>query len=124
MGADVVRLLAGYGFPGNVRELRAMVYDALGRCRGTRLVPAHFPGIRTGKQASDGAAPLFPEDSADRFAAWPVLPTLRQATRALVAEALARCGGNQRHAAKLLGITPQALCERLKRAPEMCVKKT
>lgn len=49
------------------------------------------------------------------FETWPVLPTLLDADRALVAEALKRAGGNQRQAAALLGISPQALSARLKR---------
>lgn len=121
VGAEVVRLLCGYGFPGNVRELRAMVFDALGRCRGDRLTPAHFPAIRPAEPAPGGDGR---ENPAARLFAWPVLPTLRQASRALVEEALARSGGNQRQAARLLGITPQALNERLKRAQDMAIKKT
>ncbi len=41
-------------------------------------------------------------------------PTIRQASRFLIKEALARCGGNQAQASKLLGISPQALNKRLK----------
>ena len=43
------------------------------------------------------------------------LPTIKEATEMLVAEAMNRAGGNQSIAARILGITPQALSQRLKR---------
>ena len=123
VGPQVLARLAGYGFPGNVRELRAMVFDAVGRCPGDRIRLAHLPALPG--ESSPAAAGVPPAAGPEgRFAAWPVLPTLRQASQALVAEALARCGGNQRQAAHLLGMSPQALCERLKRAQNMSVKQT
>ena len=45
------------------------------------------------------------------------LPTLKDADQELIAEALRRSGNNRRAAALLLGITPQALNQRLKRQP-------
>lgn len=44
------------------------------------------------------------------------LPTLKEATQLLIDEALRRAKGNQSHAARLLGISPQALSKRLKGA--------
>jgi len=44
------------------------------------------------------------------------LPTIKEATEKLVAEALKRADGNQSVAARILGITPQALSQRLRRA--------
>ncbi len=42
------------------------------------------------------------------------LPTIKQATRMLVEEAMHRSGNNQSTAASLLGISQQALSKRLK----------
>jgi transcriptional regulator with PAS, ATPase and Fis domain len=42
------------------------------------------------------------------------LPTIKQATKLLVAEAMKRAKGNQSVAAALLGISQQALSKRLK----------
>jgi DNA-binding protein Fis len=42
------------------------------------------------------------------------LPTIKQATRLLVKEAMHRAGNNQSTAASLLGISQQALSKRLK----------
>jgi transcriptional regulator with GAF, ATPase, and Fis domain len=44
------------------------------------------------------------------------LPTFAEGAELLVTEAMARAGGNQSIAARLLGITQSALCKRLKRA--------
>ncbi|MCD6384667.1 helix-turn-helix domain-containing protein, partial [Candidatus Sumerlaeota bacterium] len=43
------------------------------------------------------------------------LPTLKEATRLLIQEAMRRAQGNQSIAARLLGISQQALSKRLKR---------
>lgn len=106
----LVARLKAYPFPGNVRELKAMVHDALGRTPSGLLGPDAFPSL----------AGLPPGDCAfappqNPFAELPSLPSLRAAAEALVAEAMRRAGGVQKVAASILGITPQALSERLRR---------
>ena len=46
------------------------------------------------------------------------LPTQQELDRAYLYEAMRRAAGNQKKAALLIGITPQALCSRLKKYPE------
>jgi DNA-binding NtrC family response regulator len=105
-----LELLRTYAFPGNVRELRALVLDAAGRSRDGRLcLDALTEKLSHGQAARHRAAPE------QMFSAFLQLPTLQEGAEALVAEALKRAGGNQRRAAHLLGITPQALNSRLKR---------
>ncbi|GAB4237981.1 MAG: sigma-54 dependent transcriptional regulator [Deltaproteobacteria bacterium] len=108
-------LLANYPFPGNVRELRMMVTDAVLRHKGGVLSMDSFrraTGMEgTPAVASDGAgvpssSPLF---SSSR------LPTLKEAEEYLISTALARARNNQGIAASLLGITRQALNKRLVR---------
>jgi DNA-binding NtrC family response regulator len=110
------RLLQTYAFPGNVRELEAMVFDAVARHHGGLLSLQSFKAaIAAGPTAAeDGPNPatllmslstLFP----DR------LPTLREAHEALIAEALRRAEGNQGLAAGMLGLSRQALNNRLMR---------
>ncbi|KAF5053259.1 Regulatory protein AtoC [anaerobic digester metagenome] len=105
-----LELLRKYAFPGNIRELRAMILDAAGRSRDGQLcLDALTEKLSQARPALRCAMP-------DRiFSDLPQLPTLQEGSEALVAEALKRAGGNQRRAAHLLGITPQALNSRLKR---------
>ena len=52
------------------------------------------------------------------------LPTIKEAARLLVAEAMKRGGGNQSLAARMLGITQQALSKRLKKEKQEAEKLT
>ncbi len=107
--AGLARSLAGYSFPGNVRELKALVLDAVTRHAGGPLsleIPAHL-APQEGPSGSRPGEELFAEAA--------TLPTLRRATEMLVAEPLRRAGGNQARAARMLGISPQAVSKRLRR---------
>ena len=64
------------------------------------------------------AATPEPQNKTTVFEGCQPLPTLRQAEEALITEALKRAGGNQGAAARLLGITRQALNRRLKTKSE------
>jgi DNA-binding NtrC family response regulator len=113
---DIVSLLRRYGFPGNVRQLKSMVFDAVGRRQSKMLSMEPFLGAM---QDGHTPAPFASRglsastkawlDQAERF------PTLKETVAVLVEQALARAKGNQREAALMLGITPQALCQRLKK---------
>lgn len=111
---ELVQLLGTYDFPGNVRELRGMVYDAVSVHRDRILSMDSFLKVieRVEGKVEEGAR------SIDRrlFAGLPQLPTLGEAAEILVEEAMERAQGNQSMAARLLGITPSALCKRLKRS--------
>jgi DNA-binding NtrC family response regulator len=112
---ELVQLLATYDFPGNVRELRALVYDAVSVHRDRILSMESFrkvtgrPEVRLSGTVS-GATNLF--SGLDR------LPTFGEAAELLVAEAMARANGNQTIAARLLGISQPALSKRLKQGRE------
>jgi DNA-binding NtrC family response regulator len=109
---DLVNLLNVHPFPGNIRELRAMVFDAVARHTNRVLSTATFKKyILTGGEAAVNVA--TPDDERI-FADLNHLPTLKQAAAALIDEALERAGHNQKIAAALLGITPPALSKRLK----------
>ena len=100
--------LKGYGFAGNVRELKALVQDALGRSQGGVLDLDAFPVIMSNHESAQA-------QYQNPFEGLAELPSIRAATSALVQEAMARSGGVQKVAAAMLGISPQALCERLKK---------
>jgi two-component system, NtrC family, nitrogen regulation response regulator GlnG len=109
------RLLQTYAFPGNVRELEAMVFDAVARHQGGLLSLQSF-------KAAIGAGPPTAEDGAEPATLMSLstlfpdrLPTLSEAQAALIAEALRRAEGNQGLAAGMLGLSRQALNKRLTR---------
>lgn len=109
------QLLKGYAFPGNVRELEGMVFDAVARQKGPILALNSFRQV----MGEDAAAPITPAEAVHRnFEDVEQLPTLKEAEDALIREALQRTGDNQGAAAGLLGITRQALNKRLIRARE------
>ncbi len=109
---ELPQLLHTYHFPGNIRELRAMVFDAVS------VHTAHVLSMQCFKQAigsgQDHSQPSRPAESVGLFADLTTLPTLREASDALVDEAMARAQGNQRIAAGMLGITASALNKRLR----------
>ncbi len=108
---ELAVLLSTYSFPGNVRELEAMVYDAVSQHSGKTLSMKSFL-LRIGFR------PEYPvnEHLVDEnpFAELDSLPTLQQSGQLLVAEAMQRSTGNQSIAARLLGISQPALSKRLK----------
>ncbi|GAB3519006.1 sigma-54-dependent transcriptional regulator [Photobacterium alginatilyticum] len=106
-------LLANYAFPGNVRELRALAYDAMSQHR------SHMLSMDVFRQVLDReiTAPE-PENLAEHMLFNPErpLPTLQEVGDLLVNEAMLRAQGNQSLASKLLGISQPALSKRLKKA--------
>jgi DNA-binding NtrC family response regulator len=111
---ELAQLLATYSFPGNVRELKAMIYDAVSIHRDRILSMESFRNA-IGKPEGQGVAPIDSAPRQDLFAGVERLPTFYEAADLLVAEAMSRANGNQSIAARLLGITQSALCKRLKR---------
>ncbi len=103
-------LLMTYNFPGNVRELRAMVYDAVSK-HSSRLMSMDAFSKRISE--SDPPIPSYPSAGGGLFKQCEKLPNLREVGEALVAEALDRARNNQRLASSMLGITPSALSKRL-----------
>jgi DNA-binding NtrC family response regulator len=108
---EVILLLNNYSFPGNVRELEHMVFDALSYHRGATLSTRRFyeyldnRGARISQMPID-LGPLDLSQCED-------LPTLRELNEQLVREALHRAEGNQAIAARMLGITRTALNKRI-----------
>jgi len=116
---ELVTLLVNYSFPGNVRELRSMVFDAVARHKSGILSLESFrekineeSSIRPShhREGTTVGTPIL--DVAKRF------PTLRETEECLINEALRVSSNNQGIAAHLLGITRQALNKRLLRRSE------
>jgi len=98
--------LADYAFPGNLHELKGMVFDAVSRSDGVQLNTSPFmEAIK--EQKGDHEAPqntlVFPKS----------LPTLAEMSNALINEAMSRTANNQTAAAQMLGISQSALSRRM-----------
>ena len=117
---ELIGRLSAYDFPGNVRELRAMVFDAVARHSSGKLSLESFKGFIT--QASSITIPCDPISSrhdCDLFIrTFGHFPTLKEAEQLLISEALEQAKGSQGEAASVLGITRQALNKRLHRTPQ------
>jgi len=106
-------LLANHPFPGNVRELKSMVYDAVSVHQARMLSMDSFKraighsGDLPARQPGAAAQALFAPSEP--------LPNLRDLPDLVIAEAMRRAKGNQSAAARLIGISQPALCKRLKR---------
>jgi DNA-binding NtrC family response regulator len=110
-------LLKNYSFPGNIRELKAMVYDAVSVNESRMLSLATFRR-RIGHLVRPGQERVKREGTSERlFAELESLPTLEETALQLMKEAMQRADGNQSIASRLLGISQPALSKRLKRLP-------
>jgi len=115
---ELFPLLESYLFPGNIRELQAMIYDAVSRHTARMLslevIKEHI--VRGQSVQPEVVTPVSPTPSGESITFHETLPTLKEAAQLLVAEAMERSGGNQSLAARMLGISQQALSKRLKKA--------
>jgi DNA-binding NtrC family response regulator len=112
---ELYTLLATYAFPGNVRELEAMVFEAMSRHNSHMLSCASFrEHIESHREnVSSETQQSAPEHSS--FSYFEKLPSLAEAPRLLIVEAMKRAQGNQTVAAGLLGITRSGLNKAIKR---------
>ncbi len=113
---ELVTLLETYSFPGNVRELETMIFDSVSRHKSRILSLGVFKAhiAREHESRSDTDDTSDEGEEVIRFSTR--LPTIKTATQALVNEAMKQTNGNQSIAAKILGISQQALSKRLKKS--------
>ncbi|MFH1216209.1 MAG: sigma-54 dependent transcriptional regulator [Pseudomonadota bacterium] len=121
--AELVNILQTYHFPGNIREFKSIVYDAVSTSRTSRKISIElikqkvfFQSSPTGEQEDFTRQETI--DGCDWVCQFCQLPTLKDASLALVQEAMRRANNKQSIAAAMLGITPQAMSQRLKRLTE------
>lgn len=112
---ELLSVLCQYDFPGNIRELRSMIYDVLATDPGKRLTVDSFSHLLSFTHHQN--AELFPPKSSESPHIWfgDKLPTLDAAAELLLNEAVARSNGNMTAAAQMLGISRQAVSKRLKK---------
>ncbi|HLP48262.1 MAG TPA: sigma-54 dependent transcriptional regulator [Candidatus Kapabacteria bacterium] len=112
-------LLENYSFPGNVRELRGMIYNAVSSHAGGVLSMKSFRKIFTDKHRESPNAQMGTSPAGPYLVQFPnPLPSLKQVETLLIQEAMKQAQGNQTIAAQLLGITRQTLNYKLKKEDE------
>jgi len=117
--SELVTLLSIYDFPGNVREMKALVFDAVASNRHGVLSLERFKDMIGARPfSSDTGAPLVKPVVDGMQVSLKRLPTVREVEDYLMAEAMKLANGNQGIAATLLGFTRQTLNKRLRKARE------
>ncbi|MBF0118272.1 MAG: sigma-54-dependent Fis family transcriptional regulator [Desulfobacterales bacterium] len=113
---ELYTLLQTYSFPGNIRELQAMVFDAVSRHKSKILSLDVFKSHIVQEQGEIEQINPKIKATGDGIMSFPStkLPTIKQAVKFLVQEAMKSANNNMSIAAKILGISRQALSKRLK----------
>lgn len=115
---ELLPLLGIHDYPGNVRELRAMVFDAVSNHKSGILSMKAFK-TRINRNPAQREAETSKQTLHSRNS-WVEklrrLPTLKESSALLIGEAMRRANNNRRVAARMLGISHQALSKRLKRS--------
>ncbi|RNF50605.1 sigma-54-dependent Fis family transcriptional regulator [Marinomonas hwangdonensis] len=94
-------------FPGNVRELRALIYDAVSQSQHNELSLQPFTLLINNQEDRAFTSSIHFDENIP-------LPTLSQLNAILVETAMLRANNNQSLAARMLGISQPALSKRLK----------
>jgi len=112
---ELFAYLATYDFPGNIRELQSIIFDVVSRHTSRMLSLDAFKPYISKKDSALPLESLQLSQSPEKtfFSQCSRLPTLKKAEQDLIAEALLRADNNQSIAARLLGISRQALNRRL-----------
>ncbi len=115
---ELYTLLINYPFPGNVRELEGMIFEAVSLHTSGILslesIRKNIADHNQGRNSKDAGVSI--NHQANELLSFPGrFPTLEEAEDSLIEEALKRAEGNQTIAAELLGISRRALNNRLRR---------
>ena len=108
VGCETMALLQRYPFPGNVRELQALVFDAVARQKTGAVLPKDLtlPKLSATEGEHSTASSAF-TTLFGRF------PTMQEVEELLLDEALELAHGNHSRASMLLGVTRKTVTNRL-----------
>ena len=114
--AELITLLSTYHFPGNVRELESMIFNAVSSHKSGKLSLDIFKTHISQKlPLTEKDMQKLPSAGSSLITFAEQLPTLKQAEQLVIDEAMKRSKGNQSIAALSLGISRQALNKRLQK---------
>ncbi len=112
---ELYALLATYSFKGNVRELEAMVFDAVSRHKSRILSMNCFKEHIQQNRSPQSEPTNLNQNLYSPLSLFDDLPTLKNVQKLLIDEAMNRSSGNQTIAAQMLGISQPGLSKALKR---------
>lgn len=110
--SKVTKIVNRYSFPGNIRELKSILLDTQKRSICDQTFLLCLDQIISRKRETLYSTSFDKEQSLSSFHS---LPTLKKLTQMLIDEALIQTEGNKAKAAAIMGISKQALCQRLSR---------
>jgi len=103
ISTPAIEMLTRYHWPGNVRELENCIERAVLLCDGDVIRSEHLPpSLQMIKKTQPVASPSMAE-------------TIANMERELIVDALKKCGGQQRRAARELGVTERVLGYKIKK---------
>ncbi|MBT7616764.1 MAG: sigma-54-dependent Fis family transcriptional regulator, partial [Calditrichaeota bacterium] len=106
---ELLALLSSYSFPGNIRELQSMIFDAVSHHRSKMLSMDRFKN-HIGEQTCSASESISIQADTDTiFSGFDQLPTLQEARKQLISEALNRSQENLAAAAQVLGLSKSGL---------------
>lgn len=112
---EVAAQLSKLNFPGNVREFKAMIFDAVARHKSGPLTLKDFPGVPRHQPVETINTNVRDNKGDDLLnALFGGFPTLQEVEDYMIARAMKLAEGRQSVAADLLGITRQGLNKRLR----------
>jgi len=98
---EAARLLEGYHWRGNVRELENVIERAVVLCSGDTIQKEHLPDYITGQDST-------------KVVSFRIGTTLEEIEEVMIARTLEATGGSKEEAARLLGIGVATLYRKLK----------
>jgi len=114
---ELLLLLSQYDFPGNVREMKSIVFDAVARHKSGILSMECFKSFIGSAPSEFSSDPALAQAVVEnQRLALKRFPTLREIEEFMIAEAMKIADNNQGIAASMLGFTRQTLNKRLRKS--------